>query len=232
MKQLSLMAIVVAGLSACHPATAPVPTAQCPAWKNIDLSSLPKHIHDDPNHPLYEDFWSAWANQPSDIAWTTTDPKFTIHFITSPSGLSTDPYVREVIGKQSEGGWEIYARSAYSNAPRRPDWTVWHPVRLTPQGERRLASILGDPCLWAAPRFIEETVRLSNGRGVSLPDGPSTGYDVTQGNRRWGGWHFSWSVGPPGQLRSILLSEAFGIAAYSQDEIGPEGSFNWPSQSR
>ena len=226
------MAISVALLSACQSGHGIQSAAQCPAWKNIDLSALPTNANNDPSDPRLEDIWSRWANEQNSIVWKTVSPTSSVHFITSPGGLTTDPTVREVVGRQSADGWEIYARSGTAPGWQEQSWTDWRAVRLTPRGNERLAAILGDPCLWLAPRFLEGEVRLLNGRGDARPDGPSTGYDVTQGNRRWGGWHFSWSAGPPGQLRSILLSEAFGLSEWVEDDIGPDGWFDWPSKSQ
>lgn len=227
-----LMPISVALLSACHPGHDIQSAAQCPAWKNIDLSDLPTNLNNDPSDPFLEDIWSGWANEQNSIVWKTASPTASVHFITSPGGLTTDPTVREIVGRQSADGWEIYARSGTAPGGQGQRWTDWRTVRLTPRGSGRLTAILGDPCLWVAPRFLADEVRLLNGRGDARPDGPSTGYDVTQGNRRWGGWHFSWSVGPPGQLRSLLLSEAFGLPEWVEDDIGPDGWFDWPSKSQ
>ena len=224
-----LMAISLAFLSACHAGRDVQSAAECPAWKNIDFSHLPTHLNNDPDDPLLNDIWSAWANASNGIAWKTASPISSVHFITSPGGLTTDPVTREVLGRQSAGGWEIYARSGSAPGWRDQQWTDWRPVHLTPRGSDRLAAILRDPCLWVSPRFLETEVRLLSGRGDSRPDGPSTEYDVMQGNRRWGGWHISWSLGPPGQLRSLLLAEAFGLPEGVDADIGPDGWFDWPS---
>lgn len=163
---------------------------------------------------------------------SSASPTSSVHFITWPGGLTTDPTVREVVGRQSADGWEIYARSGTAPGLQEQRWTDWRRVQLTPRGKKRLTAILEDQCLWSAPRFLDGEVRLLNGRGDARPDGPSTGYDVTRGNRRWGGWHFSWSVGPPGQLRSLLLSETFGLPEWVENDIGPDGWFDWPSKPR
>lgn len=231
-KASGLIAISVALLSACHQGRDIQSAAQCPDWKNIDLSALPTNLNNDPSDPLLEDIWSAWANEQNSIAWNTLSPTSSVHFITLPGGLTTDPTVREIVGRQSADGWEIYARSGTAPGWQEQRWTDWRSVQLTPRGKERLTAILEDQCLWSAPRFLDGEVRLLNGRGDARPDGPSTGYDVTQGNRRWGGWHFSWSVGPPGQLRSLLLSEAFGLPEWVEDDIGPDGWFDWPSKPR
>lgn len=225
--------LLAAGLplvSGCHSETAAVTPAQCPAWQNIDYAELPTHLNDDLNDPLLEDGWKHWADAESGVSWSIDNPISTVHFITSPGGLTSDPTTREIIGRQSAAGWEIYARSTPANSPGPLQWTEWRRVRLASQSEKRINAVLNDPCFWAAPRFLDGEVRLINGRGDSRPDGPSTGYDVRHNNRSWGGWHFSWSLGPQGQLRSILLAEAFGLPESVDDDIGPNGWFEWPDR--
>lgn len=221
MRAIILLAAGAAMIAGCHSTPATVTPAQCPAWRNVDFSALPTHLNNDPLEPLLEDFWKGWANAENGIVWDVDDPISTVHFTTSPGGLTTDPTMREVAGRQTRAGWEIYARSTPANSPQELRWTEWRRVRLTPQGERKLDSILRDPCFWAAPRFLEGEVRLLNGRDDLRPDGPSTGYDVTHERQHWGGWHFSWSLGPQGQLRSLLLAEAFGLPEWVDEDIGP-----------
>lgn|GEM_PF-4666303 len=228
MKTKMLLVIVLMGVSGCRQATPTVTPEQCSAWQNIDYAALPTHLNDDPHDPLFEDVWKNWANTESGVSWSTHNPISTVHFVTSPGGLTMDPTIREVIGRQSAAGWEIYARSTPANSPQVLKWTDWRRVHLTSQGERSISSVLNDPCFWAAPRFLDGVVRLKNGRGDDRPDGPSTGYDVTYGNRRWGGWHFSWSIGPQGRLRSLLLAEAFGLPEWVDEDIGPNGWFDPP----
>lgn len=230
MRLASVLVIGAVILSAWHPAPEEVTAKQCSAWRNIDFAGLPTHLNDDPQDPLLEDVWANWANGEAEIVWSADTPISILHFITSPGGLTTDPTVREVIGRQTPSGWEIYARSTPAHPPWQPQWTAWRRVVLTSQGARKLNSALADPCMWVAPRFLDGPVRLLNGRGDSQPDGPSTGYDVTHGERRWGGWHFSWSVGPQGRLRSLLLAESFGLPEQPEDSIGPDGWFDWPTR--
>lgn len=227
MRAITLSAIGLTMIVGCHSATTEVTPTQCPAWRNIDYSELPTHLNDDALEPLLEDIWKNWAETESGILWGADNPISTVHFTTSPGALTTDPTVREIIGRRSSAGWEVYARSASSASSQQLQWTDWRRVVLTTKGDRTLNSILADPCFWVAPRFLDGMVLLLNGRGDARPDGPSTGYDVTHGERRWGGWHFSWSVGPQGRLRSILLMEAFGLPEWSEDEIGPDGWFEW-----
>lgn len=231
MRSMTLMAVGLTLVSACHSPTTALTPAQCPAWRSVDYSELPTHLNDDPLDPLLEGIWRNWADAESGVSWETAKPGAAVHFKTSPGALTTDPTEREVVGRRSLNGWEIYARSGTAPGWRKQEWTEWRRIRLTPQGDRKLTAILADPCLWVAPRFLDQQVRLVNRRGDARPDGPSTAYDLMQENRRWGGWHFSWSVGPQGQLRSLLLSEAFGLPESDGDEIGPDGWFNWPTES-
>jgi len=229
-RKIALLTIGLSVVSGCGSVTNAVTPAQCSAWRNIDYSELPTHLNDDPLDPLIEDVWRKWADTDSGVSWSTDDPNSTVHFITSPGGLTTDPTIREIIGRRSAAGWELYARSSPANSPWRLSWTDWRRVRLTSRGEKSINAVLDDPCFWIAPRFLDGAVRLLNGRGDARPDGPSTGYDVTRGDQRWGGWHFSWSLGPQGQMRSILLAEAFGLPESVDDDIGPDGWFDWSNR--
>lgn len=153
MRLASALVMGAAILSACRPTADDVTAEQCPAWRNIDFAGLPTHLNDDPQDPLLEDVWENWANEETGIVWSTDAPISTVHFITSPGGLTTDPMVREVIGRQAPSGWEIYARSTPSHPPWQPQWTGWRRVILTAQGQRKLNSTLADPCVWVAPAF-------------------------------------------------------------------------------
>lgn len=223
-RTLLLIACCVAMTTACSPKPASVSIAQCPAFRNIDLRALPTHLNNDPREPLLEDLLTTWNKGQASVPWRTSFPTATFHFRTYP-GLSSDPTAREVLGRRSGKGWEVYARS--QTGPDRP-LTAWTPVRMSGEAEQKLAAILKDPCLWAAPRFIGDQVRLLNGRYDWRPDGPSTTYEVTYNGRRWSGWQFSWSLGPPGELRRLLLAESFGLPQHSLDEIDAHGWLDQP----
>ena len=225
MARISLLLVASAVLlQSCHDAPEAASAAKCAAFKNLDLANL----HDDPEDGLLEDVWADWVREQPTVAWNTASPTGSFRVFTSPGGLTLDPTSREIVGRRSTGGWEIYARSLTPPYPGQ-HWTPWRAVSLSQQGDQRLTAILRNPCLWAAPRFLDAEVRLSNGRYDARPDGPSTGYLVVDGQRSWGGWQHSWSVGPPGELRSLLLSEAFGLPQERNDEIDAEGWLDQPS---
>ncbi|MBO9500888.1 hypothetical protein [Brevundimonas sp. A19_0] len=98
---------------------------------------------------------------------------------------------RQVAARQSPSGWGVYARSTSLESYEQFHWSDWRRVRLSADGKRRLSQLLLDPCLWLAPRFLENEVALRNGGRVAQYDAPSTLYDVTRGDQRWGGVHKS-----------------------------------------
>ena len=234
MKTFLALLIVLAGVSPASPVGPPVlpsgrsgPNGQCPAFQYVDRARMPTHLNNDPGEPLIEQLWSRWADERPDIAWSTPSPEATIHIDTMPPGMTGEPVEKEVVARQSSSDWEVHARSRSLSGPLGP-WTSWHSVRLSPASQARIATILRDPCLWSAPRILYDVVPLLNGRWDSRPDGPSTAYDVTSDGRRWGGRHFSWTVGPPARLRAILLHEAFGEPEWVEDDIGPDGWMDGP----
>ncbi|NBB64055.1 hypothetical protein GVN18_32840 [Pseudomonas sp. ODNR1LW] len=228
MRLAVLLATGAALVSGCNPTPVSIDPKECPAWRSVDYSKLPTHLNDDPQDPLFETIWTAWASEETGISWSIDTPQSTLHLRTAPGGLSTDPTVREVIGRGRNSSWEIYARSTPVGPPHPSQWTAWRRVNLTPSEAEKLNSILDDPCFWVAPRFLDGPVRLVNGRGDNRPDGPSTAYDVTHGERAWGGWHLSWTVGPQGRLQLFLLAKAFGLPEWPEDKIDDEGWFEWP----
>jgi len=206
---------------------APVPDGRCPAFEHVDLTKLPTHLFDDPEGSSLETIWTEWAQSSPDIAWRTEHPQATLHLETTRGALSPDgPGVRVVVGRRSVKGWEVYAREGVH--PAMPAWTPWHEVRTSRATQDRIDGVLADPCLWSAPRFLEQIVALTNGRYDARPDGPFNYYDFTSGNRHWGGMHFSWTVGAPARLRAILLSAVYGEQEYPGDEVGPEGWLDQP----
>jgi hypothetical protein len=223
---LAVASILLAG---CQLRIPPPEADQCPAFSYVDQARLPTHLNDDPADVPFEEVWTAWANRDPGLAWRTPNPEAAFHVTASPGALSEDPTEREIIGRRSGRSWEIYARSYEPRTWSERDQGEWRAIRLSREGEAALAAILRDPCLWSAPRFLDDEVPLLNGRYDSRPDGPSTTYDIVQGDRRWGGWHFSWTVGAPGRLRVLLLREAFGLREQVDPDIGPEGWIDRPS---
>jgi predicted outer membrane lipoprotein len=200
--------------------------SECSAFAHVDQAALPSHLNNDPADERLDAIWARWSQDQPDIAWRTRAPDATVRLETS-DGMVEHPGRREIVGRRSEDGWELYARSSSLSGPL-VAWSPWAPVQLSPRAASRLDALLADPCLWNAPPFLDGEVRLKNGQYDSRPDGPLTGYDISAGGRRWGGWHFSWIVGAPGQIRGILLAEAFGLPEYPLDEIGPDGWINKP----
>lgn len=111
--RLAVMLVTGAALiSGCNPTPAPIDPKECPAWRSVDYSKLPTHLNDDLQNPLFETIWKAWASEDASVSWSTDTPHSTVHFRTSPGGLSTDPTVREVIGRG------ITRTGKYTRGPR------------------------------------------------------------------------------------------------------------------
>ena len=221
-----LIALFPATGAGIGPAT--VSDVQCPTFEHIDWTKLPTHLLDDPDGTSFETIWNRWASAPPDIAWRTERPQATLHIETTRGALSDiGPGMRVVVGRRSSNGWEIYAREG--EHPAAPAWTPWRDVQLSRSAQDRIDGVLADPCLWSAPRFLDQEVALRNGRYDARPDGPFNFYDVTSGSRRWGGMHLSWTVGAPARLRGVLLSAVYGEEEYPGDEIGPDGWLDQPS---
>lgn len=219
------LGVLTVALCACHKGDRPRAMA-CPAFAHVDRTALPTHLNDDPAGERLDDMWTRWSGDRPAIAWRTPAPDATLRLMTS-DGMVAEPAAREIAGRRSARGWEIYARKSDLTGPSMI-WGPWAPVRLSSSAASRLDALLADPCLWDAPSFLDGEVRLKNGRYDSRPDGPSTVYEVSIGEHRWRGWHFSWTVGVPGQVRGVLLGEAFGSPQYGLDEIGPDGWIDRP----
>ena len=221
----SCLAVLTVALSNCtQGVTARVPA--CSAFAHVDRTALPSHLNNNPADERLDAIWTRWTQDQPKIAWRTRVPDATVRFETS-DGMVAHPARREIAGRRSSDGWEIYSRSSSLSGPL-VAWSPWAPVPLSARAASRLDALLAEPCLWNAPQFLDAEVRLKNGRYDSRPDGPLTSYDISVGGRRWGGQHFSWMVGAPGQLRGILLAEAFGLPEYPLDEIGPYGWIDKP----
>ena len=182
-------------------------------------------MNNDPAAERFDVVWKRWAQDQPSIAWRTQAPNAAVRIDTS-DGMVSHPARREITGRRSGEGWEVYARS--SRPGPAPTWTSWAPVRISSRAASQLDTLLTDPCLWSTPRFLDAEVPLKNGRYDSRPDGPLTAFDVSAGKHQWGGLQISWAVGAPGRLRGLLLTEAFGLPNYPPDEIDPEGWIDKP----
>ena len=219
------IAVVTLILSGCTRSDV-VREASCPAFAHVDRAALPTHLNDDPADDSFDAVWTRWSQQRPDINWRTRNAEAAIRFETS-DGMVSHPTRREIAARRSSQGWEVYARSSGLSGPV-INWSAWAPVSVSTNTASRLDSLLNDPCLWSAPRYLDGMVRLKNGRYDSRPDGPTTIYDVTAGKQRWGGIQVSWTVGAPGALRGALLADAFKIPDHALDKIGPEGWIDNP----
>jgi len=203
---------------------------ECPAFAAVDRSAPPPHLNGDPSEERLETIWRRWVDATPEIAWRTTTPDATIRLSTQAGPLTAPtslPGLIEIVGRRGSHGWEIHVRSAPTQGLPAP-WTGWRAAPLTPSTARRLDAVLADPCLWEAPPFLNDAVKLKNGRYDSRPDGPSTLYDLSSGQRRWGGWQMSWTLGQPGALRNMLVADLFDTQDYPVDQIDPEGWLDAP----
>ena len=227
MRGLGLPLAVVALLTGCAPDEAARGVA-CPAFSAVDRNAPPPHLNGDPAEERLETIWRRWAGAAPEIVWRTTRPDATLRLSTQSGALpppSSLPQSIEIVGRRGPQGWEFYTRSAATQAPP-VNWTGWRPATLSPATTRRLDAVLANPCLWDAPPFLDAEVKLKNGRYDSRPDGASTLYDLSVGERRWGGWQVSWTVGEPGVLRSLLMADLYGQPDYPPNQIDPEGWLN------
>ena len=223
MSKLLAIAISTMGIQLSAPALASPSASSCEAWTSIHPEYHPTHFNDDPADPLLEDLWKAWANGRSKLPIRVEGAAASIH-LSTVSGAPTGPEEKEVIAARSTTGWRAYARRRVFSKP----WGRWRLVRLSGVPSAEIDATLDDPCLWVAPRFLNNEIRLKNGRYDERPDGPSTMYDISSGSRHWGGWQLSWNVGPQAHLKSLLLSRAFGFPEVRPDTIGPNGWFDRP----
>lgn len=222
----SCLAILALTIPAEALASEASPTT-CAAFEQVDPNALPIFLPTISGNERFDEFWNRWRQDQPKIAWRTKAPDATVRFETSP-GMYPDRRFREVVGHRSGGGWEVYARSLDSSK-RRVRWSAWSSKSLSARGTQRLDSLLADPCLWQTPPFLNSKVKLRNGRYYAMPDGPSTRYDLSLGERRWGGWHISWTVGIPGQVQRLMLAEAFGLPEDPVDQIDPVGWLEEPA---
>ena len=230
MRGVGLPLTVVALLTGCAPGEA-ARGIECQAFSAVDRNAPPPHLNGDPAQERLETIWRRWAGAAPEIAWRTTRPDATVRLSTQGGALdrpSSVPRSIDIVGRRGPQGWEFYTQSAATQSPP-GNWTGWRPATLSPATARRLDALLAHPCLWDATRFLDAEVKLKNGRYDSRPDGPSTLYDLAVGERRWGGWQVSWSVGEPGMLRSLLLADLYGEPDGPPDQIDPEGWLDVPS---
>lgn len=228
MRGAGLSLTLVLLLGGCAPGEA-ARGVECQAFATVDRTPPPPppHLNRDPAEERLETIWRRWADAPPEIAWRTTAPTATIRLNTD-TGMTAEPRTWDITGRRGQAGWEVHTRTA-SRSASTLTWTPWRSATLSPETVRRLDAALADPCLWDAPPFLDAEVKLKNGRYDSRPDGASTLYDLSVGERRWGGWHISWTVGEPGILRNLLLADLFDRPNYPVDQIGPKGWLDAPS---
>jgi hypothetical protein len=200
--------------------------AICTEFEQVDPNAEPINVLTPSGDEPIEVAWDRWRRDEPKVAWRTETSDATIRFETAP-GMHPDRRIREVVGRRSEGGWEVYARSL-DGAKRRARWSAWSSKALSAQGTQRLNALLADPCLWQTPPFLRSLVKLRNGHHVERHHGPSTRYDLSSGEQRWGGWHIVWRVGIPGQVLELLLAETFRFPEVPIDQIDPVGWLEEP----
>lgn len=226
MRGAGLSLALVLLLTGCAPGEA-ARAANCPAFADVDRTAPPPHLNGDPAEERLDAIWRRWAGTTPEVGWRTTGPEATFRLSTD-TGMTAEPRIWEIAGRRGPAGWEVHTRTALISTPMMT-WSPWQPATLSSEATRRLDALLANPCLWEAPAFLDAEVKLKTGRYDSRPDGPSTLYDLTVGERRWGGWHLSWTVGEPGAIRNLLLAELFDQPEYPVDHIGPEGWLDAPT---
>ncbi|MGV9007296.1 MAG: hypothetical protein ACOH1H_11225 [Brevundimonas sp.] len=223
LKWLGLLAVLAGTLppSSVADGTRRLAATGCPAFRNIDQPRLPTRVNNDPQQPPLVDVWSSWAADTPEIPQPDADPDSTIRLSTVQM-MTSEPVEQAIAARHSAAGWEVFARARSMAGPSGP-WSPWRPLTLSTDAATRLSAVLDDPCLWSAPRFLPSEVPLLNGRYEARYDGPNTFYAVSSADRHWGGWHISWSLGAPGRIRAILMSQAFGGPEEVDEDIGPDG---------
>lgn len=223
MRGAGLSLALVLLLTGCAPGES-ARGVECQAFDAVDRNAPSPRLNDEPDEELLETIWKRWADAEPQLVWRSANPDATIRLSSAP-GMELHPTHREVVARRAGGRWEVHARSGGTAYPH-IDWDDWAEKPLSPRGTARLNALLSNPCLWNAPPFLNAIVKLKNGRHDFRPDGPSTMYAITNGAKHWGGWQLSWTVGAPGEMRNLLLAEAFGLEDYPVDQIDPVGQLN------
>lgn len=233
----AFLAAVAAPLPMGNSTKPPPPFAACPAFRHINPERLPRHLNDDPNDALLASMLDDWLSHPPVPPWPDQDFDAQI-VISTDDGYTLELMRREVVARRRQGVWQVSGRSR-SMKQGTDRWSEWRRKPVSPGNSERLSEILTDECLWNAPRFIDQLIPLRNGAYAASFDSPSNTYDVQGPDRRWNGHHSFWTLGPPGRLRSILVSEAFGLPEWTNEDVPEQGDIraqeicNWgPSDSR
>lgn len=128
--------------------------------------------------------------------------------LSSGGGFVEFPPYRHMAVFREAGRWWIVAHKEYlthDGAPRP------RPVRtereVSPATAEQLDRLLGERCLWSAPRMIPEWIRLKTGKWSECHHGAIDTLEVRVGGRRWSGAQMCRNFGPPGAITLALLNE-------------------------
>ncbi|RZJ97492.1 MAG: hypothetical protein EON88_02795 [Brevundimonas sp.] len=192
-----------------------LPGLNCPAFETVDRRFSPVHLNDDASEPRYDEVWERWARDPLPASAVSSTPAAFIHIDSTAPVLSSDDGY-EIVARRFGAEWEVHGRSIGSGR----DYGLWRRLVLSASVGAQMDAVLGDPCLWSAPRFLDTYMRLKDGRTDMMTDGPMTFYDIRVGQRRWGGLHVSRQISPPWRLRALMFHDLFGLPLGGEPNIG------------
>jgi hypothetical protein len=215
------LALVAAAPAEAKQATLPE-QQKCSAFDQIELEKLPRASTRDPSDDLSE-WWSRWAAERMAEAWSQSVMSDIEFRLDTTGGFVPRPLRYEVREQRVHQAWVIFARHKNGVWPA-GRWKRWNVVRITKPAQARLNEVIESPCLWQAPNFIPDEVPLKTGGWSTSVDGPVTLFDIRSGARRWRGIQVSRRLGPPGELRSLLIAAAFGQPEYVDKDVVSEGT--------
>lgn len=160
----------------------------------------------------WEQSWKNWVREAPRKPWRGSPPTDWFRLY-SADGFVPRQKLREVFGRRDGASWTLYARLSRPGGA----WSSWRRITLPATRSARLTAAFEQPCLWTAPRYLVGEIPLKDGRSALNPDGPLTLFDLHAGDRAWGEVQVSWMLGEPGNLRAIVLAEAFGLPEYRDD---------------
>jgi hypothetical protein len=214
-----LMTAAILGATAV-PAQAASVAAICPAFDQVALSKLPQRWKD--ADVTFADAWRKWASTRSAASVRTTAGSNADFRMTSFDGFVGKPREYEVRGQRSNDQRRASARSRSAAGPF-GRWTKWSSVILTNAASARIDALIEGRCLWGAPRYIPPELPVAGNQVATRFDGPTTFFEVHRGAQQWGGIQASWVLGPPGELRAVLMKAAFHHPEYLDKDVVGSG---------
>ncbi len=213
---LMLFALVVSVFGQDPPHASP-PAETCSAFALVDPQRLSNRLRHGDDVPFEEVLRSAL--KPPELRDFQRADRWVI---VSEAWFINDRAKREVAAFRIRGEWRAAYRTLSAAAlSKRAFRSRWRVTTLSSETGHLLETLVADPCLWTAPRFLDAAIPITPAGWVTSFDGPITSYEVHVGNRTWSGLQISWRLGPPAELRSALFQAIFHDDATSKDYIDP-----------